>query len=180
MDLSKQTTPEPIGKRIARLRAERGWTQQALSQRLAVSRVAISHMEMDLTIPSERTITLLAGVFKIRPHDLVEGTTYPLAKAEKLPLTTCSYTSLELDLSLLENDLRWLERLESKTGWTDYADRVKEHWQQRLEGWLNGDLEAVERGPVQQALQSLQEACAPRPARQSPGSGPIRTTHRGG
>jgi len=180
MNPSKQATPEPIGKRIARLRAERGWTQQGLSQRLAVSRVAISHMEMDLTIPSERTITLLAGVFKVRPHELVEGTTYPLAKAEKLPLTTCSYTSLELDLSLFENDLRWLERLEGINGWAHYADQVKEHWQKRLECWLNGDLEAVEREPVEQALKKLLEACAHRPANQSPGSGPVRSTHRGG
>lgn len=162
MDLSKQTIPEPIGKRIARLRAERGWTQQALSQRLAISRVAVSHMEMDLTIPSERTITLLAGVFKVKPHELVEGTTYPLAKAEKLPLTTCSFTSLELDLSLLENDLKWLERLEGTAGWANYVDQVKEHWQPRLARWLNGDLEAVDRDPVLQALQKLQDACTPR------------------
>ncbi len=112
---SKHTPPETIGKRIARLRVERGWTQQALSQRLAVSRVAISHMEMDLTIPSERTITLLAGIFKVKPHDLVEGTTYPRAKAEKLPLVTCSYTAIELGLAVFENDLSWLERLEKHT-----------------------------------------------------------------
>ena len=153
-----QTSPEPIGKRIARLRAERGWTQRALSQRLAVSRVAISHMEMDLTIPSERTITLLAGIFKIKPHDLVEGTTYPQAKAEKLPLTTCSYTSLELDLAVFENDFNWLQRLENTPGWAQYANRVIEHWQPALARWSNSDLEPQERELVQRAQQRLQTA----------------------
>jgi transcriptional regulator with XRE-family HTH domain len=164
MSTSRQVTPEPIGKRIARLRAERGWTQQALSQRLAVSRVAISHMEMDLTIPSERTITLLAGIFKIRPYELVEGTTYPQAKAEKLPLTTCTYTSLELDLALFENDLGWLEQMEGTSGWALHARRVKERWQPALAGWSSSDLESQELERVQQALQRLQAACTPRPA----------------
>jgi transcriptional regulator with XRE-family HTH domain len=107
---------ETIGKRIARLRQESGWTQQALAARLAISRVAVSHIEMDLTIPGERTITLLAGLFKISPHDLVDGTTYPHAKAERLPEVACCYTALELDLLLMENDLTWLGRLESTTG----------------------------------------------------------------
>lgn len=165
MNTPRQTPPESIGKRIGRLRAERGWTQQALSQRLAVSRVAVSHMEMDLTIPSERTITLLAGIFKVKPHDLVEGTTYPLAKAEKLPLTTCSYTSLEMDLALLGNDLSWLEQIEATPGWRRHASRLKERWQPSMAGWLNSDLENQEQEQVKQALQRLETACTPRPAK---------------
>jgi transcriptional regulator with XRE-family HTH domain len=162
MSTSIHIPPETIGKRIGRLRVERGWTQQALSQRLAVSRVAISHMEMDLTIPSERTITLLAGIFKIKPHDLVEGTTYPQAKAEKLPLITCSYTAIELGLAVFENDLGWLERLESTSVRAEYARQVQERWQPVLTGWLNGDLELQEREQIQQMLQRLQEICYPR------------------
>lgn len=166
MSTSRQITPETIGKRIGRLRAERGWTQQALSQRLAVSRVAISHMEMDLTIPSERTITLLAGLFKITPHELVDGTTYPHAKAEKLPLTTCTYTSLELDLAVLENDLRWIERLRNTPGfdWAQSANEVKGRWEQTLAGWLGSELDAQERDLVQQAQQRLQAAFVPQSA----------------
>jgi transcriptional regulator with XRE-family HTH domain len=163
MSTSIHKTPETIGKRIGRLRVERGWTQQALSQRLAVSRVAISHMEMDLTIPSERTITLLAGIFKIKPHDLVEGTTYPQAKAEKLPLVTCSYTSIELDLAVFENDLGWLERLGNTTSRAQFAQQVQEHWQPVFTSWLSSNLEAQEREKVQRALQRLQETCYPRP-----------------
>ena len=70
---------ETIGKRIAYLRQKNNWTQQSLANRLAMSRVAISHIEMDLTIPSERSITLMAGIIQAltfgagRGYDLSKG-----------------------------------------------------------------------------------------------------------
>src|SRR5438046_1225966 len=90
---------EPLGQRIARLRLQRGWTQEDLAERLAASRVAVSHFEMGLALPSERTVVLLAGLFKQEPHELVEGTSYPAAKAERLPPVACRYTELELQLA---------------------------------------------------------------------------------
>ena len=48
--------PEKLGRRVAALRADRGWTQQQLADRLAVSRVAVSHLESGLTDPGERTL----------------------------------------------------------------------------------------------------------------------------
>ncbi|HEY1013124.1 MAG TPA: helix-turn-helix transcriptional regulator, partial [Herpetosiphonaceae bacterium] len=77
--------PESFGLRLARLRASRGWTQQALAERLALSRVAVSHFEMGQAVPSERTIILLAGLFRLEPHELVAGTFYPEGKALRLP-----------------------------------------------------------------------------------------------
>ena len=74
---------ESFGKRIARLRQQRGWTQERLAERLAVSRVAVSHIEMGLSIPSERTVVLLAGLFDTEPHLLVAGSNYPDAKRER-------------------------------------------------------------------------------------------------
>ena len=103
---------ESIGKRLAFLRQKNGWTQQSLANRLAMSRVAISHIEMDLIIPSERSITLMAGVFKISPIELVEGTTYPRAKAERLPEWTTIFTEIELYFALLKNDTEWIDRLD--------------------------------------------------------------------
>ncbi len=103
---------ESLGSRLGRLRSLHGWTQQALADRIAVSRVAISHFEMDLALPSERTIALLAGVFKVEPHALVEGTYYPAGKAERLPPVVARYTEVEKELCLLERDLQWLERLD--------------------------------------------------------------------
>jgi transcriptional regulator with XRE-family HTH domain len=103
--------PETLGARIARLRAARGWTQEQLAERLAASRVAVSHFEMGLALPSERTVVLLAGLFKLEPHELVAGTSYPPAKAERLPAAACRYTEAEHQLALLRCDLGWATRL---------------------------------------------------------------------
>lgn len=102
---------EQLGARLARLRGALGWTQQELAERIAVSRVAVSHFELDLQVPSERTIALLASVFNCEPADLVAGTYYPPAKAERLPLVVARYTELEKQLCLLEHDLQWLARI---------------------------------------------------------------------
>ena len=106
-----------LGARIASHRKALGWTQQELSERLGASRAAVSHLEAGLAIPSERTVALLAGLFKIEPHDLIEGTGYPVAKAERLPAVVCRYTEVELQLRLLEAD--------------EAAGRL-EGWEQRL------------------------------------------------
>lgn len=102
--------PESLGQRIARLRARRGWTQENLAARLAASRVAVSHFELGLATPSERTVVLLAGLFKLEPHELVAETSYPAAKADRLPATACRYTEVEFQLALFERDLMWAER----------------------------------------------------------------------
>ena len=94
--------PENLGRRIADRRAKLGWTQQELADRLGISRVAVSHLEAGMTDPGERTVALLAGVFKVEPHELVGGTSYPPAKAERLPVVVARYTEVELQLALLD------------------------------------------------------------------------------
>jgi transcriptional regulator with XRE-family HTH domain len=131
---------ESIGKRIAYLRQENGWTQQSLGDRLAMSRVAISHIEMDLSIPSERTITLMAGVFKLSPTDLVEGTTYPRAKAERLPDLTTIYTELEAGFLLFQNDIKWLDQLKDTATHKKFSQEVLAKWLQFLENWEHRNL----------------------------------------
>ncbi|MCU1496868.1 MAG: helix-turn-helix protein [Acidimicrobiales bacterium] len=101
--------PGSLGQRIAALRAERRWTQQHLADRLGISRVAVSHLETDLNTPSERTVALLAGLFGFEPHDLVAGTSYPVAKADRLPLVVTRWTEVEHQLALLARDLWWLD-----------------------------------------------------------------------
>lgn len=78
------------------MRTGLGLTQSELADRIAISRVALSHIEADMSWPGERTVVLLAGIFKVEPPDLVSGTTYPLAKAERLPPIACRYTEDEL------------------------------------------------------------------------------------
>ncbi|MFM8322088.1 MAG: helix-turn-helix domain-containing protein [Chloroflexota bacterium] len=131
---------EPLGRRIARLRSERGWTQQALAYRLAASRVAISHIELELSTPSERTIMLLAGLFKLNPAELVDGTTYPQARAERLPAVALCYTELEAGLMLLENDLDWLERLRDRPGWERWQAELGRRWRR----WLDAHAELAD------------------------------------
>src|SRR3954462_10680327 len=101
---------ESLGRRIADYRAKLGWTQQELADRIGISRVAVSHLEAGMTDPGERTVALLAGVFKVEPHELVADTSYPVAKAERLPVVVPRYTEVEHHLQLLENDIEWLER----------------------------------------------------------------------
>jgi transcriptional regulator with XRE-family HTH domain len=110
-----------LGRRLAELRSELGWTQQEVADRLGVSRVAVSHLESGMSTPGERTIALLAGLFKLEPHDLIAGTDYPDRKAERLPVVVCRYTEVELQLRLLELDegrglddrrrAEWVDRL---------------------------------------------------------------------
>jgi transcriptional regulator with XRE-family HTH domain len=118
---------ENLGRRIAACRAKLGLTQHELADRLAVSRTAVSHLEAGMTVPGERTIVLLAGMFKVEPRDLVAGTNYPLAKAERLPAVAARYTEIEMLVMLLDNDIAWLER-------TDGTDerRVLDEWDARL------------------------------------------------
>jgi len=144
---------ETIGKRIARLRQGTGWTQQALAARLAISRVAVSQIEMDLTIPSERTVTLLAGLFKCSPQALVEATTYPPAKAERLPEIACCYTELEHDLALLENDLAWLRRLANSPDGHRLAAEMQARWIPRLDALCEQITDEGEKALMQAARQ---------------------------
>jgi transcriptional regulator with XRE-family HTH domain len=116
---------ESLGKRIAALRMQRGWTQERLAERLAVSRVAVSHIEMGLSVPSERTVVLLAGIFQLEPHQLVANTNYPTAKRERLPAVASRYTQVEMLTLLLQHDIAWLETGATRPG-------LFVAWQQRI------------------------------------------------
>jgi transcriptional regulator with XRE-family HTH domain len=146
--------PEPLGQRIAQLRARRGWTQTDLAERLAVSRVAVSHFEIGLALPSERTVVLLAGLFKLAPHELVAGTGYPAAKTERLPSVACLHTEVELQLALLERDLAWLERWQAAAGRAPLAEVVA-GWQATLAELERRCYDAHERALLHAACERL-------------------------
>jgi len=137
---------ESLGRRIANYRAKLGLTQQELADRLAISRVAVSHVEAGMTDPGERTIALLASVFKVAPHDLVAGTAYPPARAERLPVVIPYYTEVEMQLALLDNDLRWMTDTRP-----DNALGVLDGWGVRLKGLLETTHDRRERNLVQEA-----------------------------
>lgn len=121
-----------LGSRIAKLRIQHGYTQQEVADRLAISRTAVSHLESGISVPSERTIALLAGLFKTEPHTLIEHTSYPLAKAERLPHTVCWYTETELKAQLIERDCAWLERLGEQSSWQSLVLEICHDWFEQL------------------------------------------------
>jgi transcriptional regulator with XRE-family HTH domain len=135
--------PENLGRRIADHRAKLGWTQQDLADRVGISRVAVSHLEAGMSDPGERTVTLLAGVFKVEPHELVAGTSYPRAKADRLPLVAARHTEVELQLALLDNDFAWLERHDDRA--------VLDAWDVRLAALRDTTHDPGERGLLDEA-----------------------------
>lgn len=138
-----------LGRRIADHRGKLGWTQQQLADRLAVSRVAVSHLESGMSPPAERTVALLAGLFKVEPHELVAGTDYPEAKAERLPLVVARHTEVEHQLGLLEADLRWCEECGEVAG--ARTDQVLADWEVRLRGLAEDVLDPDEAEQVRAA-----------------------------
>ena len=144
--MTSQHPKETLGQRIARLRASRGWTQEGLAERLAASRVAVSHFEMGLALPSERTIVLLAGLFKLEPHELIAGTSYPAAKAERLPSIACRYTEVEFQLALLRRDVEWADRLDRPT-----RQKIGAEWRMKTAALLDGAYGEVERSALEEA-----------------------------
>src|SRR5947207_20209 len=143
---------ESLGDRIAKHRTELGWTQAELAGRVGISRVALSHIESNISTPGERTVALLAGLFKVEPHELVADTNYPAAKAERLPAVAARYTEIELLLALLDNDFAWLER-------TDGLDerRVLDEWEARLRAVDEHFLDLRERELLRDARASVRK-----------------------
>lgn len=148
--MTRRLPEETLGQRIARLRAQRGWTQQQLAERLAASRVAVSHFEMGLAVPSERTIVLLAGLFRVEPHMLIDGTMYPEAKADKLPAVALRYTEVELQLALLQRDRQWAARVGEHA-----TQELAQEWRPRLEALRDAATDAEERRMLEEALNML-------------------------
>jgi transcriptional regulator with XRE-family HTH domain len=142
--------PSHVGARIAALRSAHGYTQQELAARIAISRVALSNLESGRSVPGERTVTLLAGIFGMEPHDLVDGTTYPTAKVDRLPLVAARHTEVELQLRLLDRDLRWLESAPSAV-----AERVVADWRRELRSLRGATLDLRQRALVDEALERL-------------------------
>jgi transcriptional regulator with XRE-family HTH domain len=116
---------EPLGRRVGRLRSAKGWTQQDLADRMAMSRTAVSHLEASISQPSERTVILLAGLFHLEPRALVDGTSYPESKAERLPATAPRYTEIDLHLRLLEGERTLWPQLDARAQKTRREDWIK-------------------------------------------------------
>ncbi|MCB0963227.1 MAG: helix-turn-helix transcriptional regulator [Acidimicrobiales bacterium] len=153
-----------LGQRIAALRSDRGWTQQQLAERLGISRVAVSHLETDLNSPGERTVALLAGLFHLEPHDLVAGTSYPAAKADRLPLVVARRTEVEHQLALLGRDLWWLDGADgAEPAGRRTIEAVLGPWEVRLRKLADAAAEPTEREQLAAARREVAARRRPTP-----------------
>ena len=137
------------------LRTALGWTQQELAERIGVSRVAISHFELGLQLPSERSVALLGSVFGLEPADVVAGTSYPIAKAERLPPIVARYTAVEHELGLLDRDLSWIERVLALPRGQSLAHQTLHEWRERLCELLENSTDRRSEQKLQVALHTV-------------------------
>jgi transcriptional regulator with XRE-family HTH domain len=143
---------ERLGRRIAAHRAKLGWTQQRLAERLAVSRVAVSHLEAGVSTPGERTVALLAGLFKVAPHDLVAGTDYPIAKVDRLPVVVAQHTEVELQMALFDNDVGWFDAVAPAR-----AEIALARWDVTFRFLRDASHDTAERSDIDAALRRIGE-----------------------
>ncbi|MBB3108575.1 transcriptional regulator with XRE-family HTH domain [Paenibacillus phyllosphaerae] len=68
-----------IGSRIAKLREDRGWTQEQTSASLGISRAALSHYEKNRREPDSETLLKFANLFHVSVDYLVGRTNNPHA-----------------------------------------------------------------------------------------------------
>ena len=73
-----------LGEKIQMLRVDAGLSQEALAERLGVSRQAISKWELDKTVPEVKYILALSGVFSVTTDYLLKEE--PLYPERSLPL----------------------------------------------------------------------------------------------
>ena len=119
---------------------------------MGLSRVALSHIEANLSVPSERTVTLLAGVFGCEPC-AGRGTDYPPAKAERLPLVTARHTEVDHQLAVLDAVLATVARVPAPERDRLAAD-VRAEWRAGWRPCSRGD-DPGERHRLRAALGSL-------------------------
>lgn len=70
MPRSNKTTSEKLGKTIAKLRKEKGLTQEDLARKVDTARAYIAHIETGIKTPSLETMEKIAKVLKIHMSDL--------------------------------------------------------------------------------------------------------------
>jgi transcriptional regulator with XRE-family HTH domain len=60
-----------LGQAVKRLRGRNGWTQELLAEKLEISANFLSNIENGKAWVSPKTISKMAFVFKVEPHELL-------------------------------------------------------------------------------------------------------------
>ena len=74
-----------LGEKLRSLRAERGWDQETLAERLDVSRQAVSKWELDKTVPEVKYIVAISELFGVTTDYLLKDTAGPETSGADIP-----------------------------------------------------------------------------------------------
>ena len=88
-----------VGKTIATLRKEKGWTQVELAEKLQVSDKAVSKWEKDDSFPSIEFFPMLAELFGVSIDYLMTGN---LPEKEIVVMSRAEYCAKNDDVSFLK------------------------------------------------------------------------------
>ncbi|MBQ8295797.1 MAG: helix-turn-helix transcriptional regulator [Clostridia bacterium] len=106
-----------MGKFIAALRRENGWTQSELAEKLFVSDKAVSRWERDESMPDITLVPLLADVFGVTADDLLRG--------ERKDFPTQTQTEKKEDAENVSDDAGGVAQKQNK-------ERMQQALKQRL------------------------------------------------
>ena len=101
-----------IAKAIAKLRTDRGMTQDELAAKLYVSRDLVSKWETGARRPDWQTVETLADVFGVKPDEIVRRDELAFEELEKCLPDNCRLTADELT-ALLDSFLGGLRENEA-------------------------------------------------------------------
>ena len=100
-----------LSKTIRRLRAEKGWSQEALAERAYVSRQTVSNWETEKSFPDVHSLLILSDLFGISLDEMVKGDVAAMKETVKnndikivsrlRPLSLCAMLALIIIPTLL-------------------------------------------------------------------------------
>ena len=92
---------------IINLRTARGLSQEALAERVFVTRQAVSRWETGETTPNTETLKLLSGLFDVSINTLLGSPRRLICQCCGMPLTEDDMISRETDGSFNEDYCKW-------------------------------------------------------------------------
>jgi len=91
-----------LGKRLRKLRIEKGYSQEYLAHELNMSQGNYCKLESDNHLPSGVTLTKLAQLYEMKEHDLLAYEHQNINKSELLSDSIPNINSQELKIITLE------------------------------------------------------------------------------
>lgn len=100
-----------IGRRVTKIRKQRGLTQEKLSEKCDLSPQYISNIERSISIPSTETLLRICEVLEVTPDAILLGVVRPEDEAWR-GVAQRLRTMDEKHLALADSLLRWVAEQE--------------------------------------------------------------------